>query len=83
MEYKHSYLLGNVRALNFMVTLIDLCNTLFYINEDFVINDEWEAIFNRNIEHDAFVLWIEELLECYFDDEDINPIYETIIHGYK
>jgi hypothetical protein len=40
MEYKHSYLLGNVRALNFMVTLIDLCNTLFYINEDFVINDE-------------------------------------------
>ena len=33
-----------------MISLNDLCNTQLYKSEVVVVNDGWEAIFNRRIE---------------------------------
>ena len=82
MEYKHAFLSGNVRPKHLMVALKDLCNTPLYKSEGIVINTEWEQVFNNLCQKNNNEFPDTENIHSSDDENDVEPISETLVHGY-
>lgn len=82
MEYMNAYLSSNIRPKNVMAALKYLCNTPLYKNKCILINNQWEHAFNKVINEHVNDLGNVEYHDLVDEDDDLEPIFETMIHGY-
>jgi len=82
MEYTNAYLSGNVRPRCVMIALNDLCNTPLYKSEGICINSEWEKTFDEDKQKCNNVSHGKDPADAIDEDDDVEPVSETLIHGY-
>ena len=54
----------------------------FYKDEGIVVNQDWEKIFNKTIQQEVNTLSPLQKIEADENEDDIEMISETLIHGY-
>ena len=82
LEYKNAFLSGNVRPSIVMVALNDLCKTKLYIDEGIVINTSWEEMFNKIAHQESNTETTIHSIDEIENEIELEPISETLIHGY-
>ena len=83
LEYRNTFLAGNIHSKLVVTALTDLYKTKLYKYEGIVVNQDWEKIFNKTIEQDVLhTLSPLRKTETYENEDDIEMISETLIHGY-
>ena len=66
-----------------MITALkDLCKTKLYKDEGIVVNHDWEKIFNKTIQQEENIVSPLEETKTYENENDIDMVSETLIHGY-
>ena len=82
LEYKNAFLFGNVRPSIVMAALNDLCKTKLYIDEGIVINTSWEEMFNKIAHQESNTETTIHSIDEIENEIELEPISETLIHGY-
>lgn len=82
MAYKNAYLSGNIHPKNVVISLEDLCNTPLYKNKGILVNNKWEHVINKSIKGHVNDLANMEYHDSIDEDDDIEPVYEEMVHGY-
>ena len=73
---------GNVRPNAVMTKLKDLCKTKLYKDEGVVVNHDWEKIFNETIQQEQNNLSPLKDTKTDENENDIEMVSETLVHGY-
>ena len=82
LEYKNAFLDRNIRPKLVITALRDLCKTKLYKDEGIVVNQDWEKIFNKTIHQQVNTLSPLQKTEEDENEDDIEMISKTLIHGY-
>ena len=82
LEYKNAFMFGNICPNAMMIALKYLCKTKVYKDEGIVVNQDWEKIFNKTIQQEVNTLSPLQKIEAHENEDDIEMISETLIHGY-
>ena len=79
--YKNAYAFGRIRVHMVIKALKQLCKTMLYKMEKVKINKNWKQMFNEA--KDAFASDSDEEVDNNIDENTIELVTKTLVHGFN